>query len=165
MRTPLERPERFALGLVFMLVCGAVLAAMPPGQLARAHEETTARPWLTLLFGFIALAALFGSILVLIASLVGIPVALLGMFLLPVVLVAGYLTGAYVLGRLALSLARARPIEGRLGAVAAVAVGVVLLAVLRLVPILGWLVLIFAVILGLGAWFMRIARPGRAVGA
>ena len=42
------------------------------------------------------------------------------------------------------------------------AAGLVLLAIVRLVPILGWVVAVFAVIIGLGAWFMLLLRPRSA---
>ena len=79
--------------------------------------------------------------------------------LIPCVLALGYLTAAHSLGRLSLGLARVRPIGGWLGAFTACATGIVLLAVLRLIPVFGWLVLVFAVLVGLGGWFAIFLRP------
>jgi len=154
-----SRAVRFLVGVVVFLVLAALLAALVPARLAQAHERIVERPWLNLLLGVIATSALFGSILVLAVSIVGLPLIPVVLVLTPFVLALGYLTAAFSLGRLSLGLARVRPIGGWLGAFTATATGVVLLAILRLIPVVGWLVLVFAVVVGLGAWFALFVRP------
>jgi len=159
---PVSRALRFGVGVVVFLVFAAILAAVIPTRLAQAHERVVERPWLNLLLGVIATSALFGSILVLAISIIGLPLVPFVLLLAPFVLALGYLTAAFSVGRLSLGLARVRPIEGWLGVFTAMATGVVLLAILRLIPILGWLVLVFAVVVGLGAWFALLVRPRAA---
>lgn len=153
------RAVRFVVGVAVFLVLAAILAAIAPGRLALAHERVVERPWLNLLLGVIAASALFGSVLVLVLSIIGLPLVPVVLVLAPLVCALGYLTTAFTVGRLSLGLAHVRRMEGWLGAFTAMATGVVLLAVLRLVPIVGWLVLVFAVIVGLGGWFALLLRP------
>ena len=163
--TPTARAVRFLAGVVLFVLLAALFAAVAPGPLERAHEQAVRRPWLNLLMGIIATSAIFGSILVLVLSIVGIPLAPVVVVLAPFALAMGYLTAAFTVGRLSLGLARVRRMEGRLGVFVAMATGVVLLAILRLVPIFGWLVLVAAVVVGLGAWFSLLVRPRAAATA
>lgn len=162
---PGARAIRFLGGVVLFVLLAALFAAVAPGPLTRAHDQAVRRPWLNLLLGIIATSAIFGSILVLVLSIVGIPLAPLVVVLAPLVLAAGYLTAAFTVGRLSLDLARVRRLEGRLGVFVAMVTGVILLAVLRLIPIFGWLVLVAAVVVGLGAWFSLLLRPRAPVTA
>ena len=151
-----------AHGLGILLVLGVIFAALVPVGLARAHEGLRARPWLHLLYGFVATAALLGSFLLLLVSVIGIPLALVMALVVPLALLAGYLTAAYVIGSLLLGLVRVRLAQERLAAIAAVVVGLVVLALIKLIPVLGWSIAVVAVVMSLGAWFVMFARPRAA---
>lgn len=158
-RTPLDRGVAFGAGVLVMLVLAAIFAALVPRRLDEVYDRAAERPWLNLLLGVILLSGIFGSILVLAASIVGIPLIPVVILLAPIALLAGYLTAAFSLGRLSLGLAKIERRDGWLGAFIPMAVGVVLLAILRLIPIFGWVVLVLAVMAGLGAWFWVLLRP------
>lgn len=157
--TPVDRGVAFGVGLLVMLVLAAIFSALVPRRIEDAHERVVERPWLNLLLGVIVTSGVFGSILVLAVSIIGIPLIPVVILLAPVALLVGYLTAAYAVGRLSLDLARVRRREGWLGAFAPMAAGVALLAILRLIPIFGWVVLILAIVVGLGAWFSVLFRP------
>lgn len=158
-RTPLDRGVAFGVGVLVMLALAAIFAALVPRRLDEVHDRAAERPWLNLLLGGVLLSGIFGSILVLAASIIGIPLIPVVILLAPVALLAAYLTAAFSLGRLSLGLAKAQRRDGWLGVFTAMAVGVVLLAILRLVPIFGWMVLVLAITAGLGAWFSTLLRP------
>lgn len=157
-RSPVDRGVAFGVGILVTLILAAIFSALVPRRLDQAHAHVVERPWLNLLLGVVALSAIFGSILVLAVSIIGLPLVPVVILAAPVLLLAAYLTAAFSLGRLALDLARVRRREGWLGAFVPMAAGVVLLAILRLIPIFGWVVLILALAIGLGAWFSVFLR-------
>lgn len=138
-------------GLLFLMLIGALFALLFPRTLTRAQSKLSAKPWSGLLLGAVAVSALFGAMVVLGASIIGIPLVLLVALAVPFILMVGYLTAAYVLGHLALGLIRVKLVEGRLAALGSVLVGLVLLLIIGLIPILGWIVLVFATLFGIGA--------------
>lgn len=139
----------FLVTLAFLVVVAAALLAMAPRTVERLREETISRPWSSLAFGFLGLATLFGLVPVSAITLIGIP-------LVPVVLLAIILLwiASYLLGTYALSwrvLRALRPVEPTMVArLAAVTVGIVILALLNFVPFLGWLINLAVILLGLG---------------
>jgi hypothetical protein len=112
-------------------------------------------PWRDLLLGIVAISALFGSIIVLAVSLIGIPLIPLILLLIPFVVFAGYLTTAHAIG--ALIIARARGVPGSFWAgLGAMLLGVLILAIVTSIPLLGWVIAVIAVILGIGAWLALV---------
>lgn len=158
-RAAFDRGVAFGIGVIVMLVLAAIFSALAPRRLEQAHAGAVERPWLNLLLGLVAGSAIFGSILVLAVSIIGIPLIPVVILLAPLALLIGYLTAAFSVGRLSLGLAKVRLGDGWTGAFAAMATGVVLLAVIRLIPIFGWVVLVLAILVGLGAWFAYFLRP------
>ncbi len=155
-------------GVVFVLVVLALCALFAwllNKPLARARASLGERPWWTLLLGVVAISALIGSVPVLGVSIVGIPLVPVVVVLIPIALIAGYLTTAYVLGRLALSLTPIKLGTEGLATFVAIIVGLVALAILGLIPILGWVLAVLAGVIGLGSWialFLRRGQPATA---
>jgi hypothetical protein len=153
---------RIVVGLIVflgvMLVLTAIFAFVFKNRLARAREMLATHPWRDLFLGIVATSALFGSILVLAVSLIGIPLIPLIVLLTPFAILAGYLTSAYAVG--AALLGRPRYATGS-GAAAfgAILVGLIVLAIVSAIPLLGWVVAVLAVIIGIGAWFALIVTP------
>lgn len=136
----------------------ALVAAIAPGPLGDMRQRLIARPFATLGWGFLSLSALIGSGIVIGLTLVGLLVTPALMLLAVVAGFAGYVVGAYCLGAGILALFRARPEGPGLRALAAI-VGVVLAALLGLIPFLGWLFVQALALAGLGALIMSLLRP------
>jgi len=145
--------------IVTVTVLAAILAALMPEGLARIRSTLTGSPARSLWFGFLTLSAAIGAVVVLamtIIGLLGVPVAIalavLGGFL-------GYIVGAYALGVWLLSLigrdAPAQWIE-RAGSAA---VGAVVIALIGLIPFVGWLAVLALTLAGLGAMCITWFRP------
>ena len=151
----------FLSSLAVLIVLGAIYGLVFPQTLNRAELRIGTHPWGSALLGILALSALLGAIVVFALTIIGIPLALIALIAVPLALAAGYFTTAYYLGRFFLGVARIDLKIGRLGAVSAVIAGVILLMIVGLVPVLGWLVALGAVLLGIGAlsalWF-RVER-------
>jgi cytoskeletal protein CcmA (bactofilin family) len=145
--------------LTAVVLLGALFAFLFRGPLTRSSAIMRAHPWYTLLFGAIASSALFGSLVVFGASLIGVPLLPLVLIAIPFVLLAGYLTTAHVIGRMLLARRRQGAGTGVGTVFAAILIGVLVLAVLGWIPLLGWVVGVFAVIFGLGPWFLLAIAP------
>jgi cytoskeletal protein CcmA (bactofilin family) len=146
--------------LIIAILLGALFVLLFRGGLVRTAALMRGHPWYTLLFGGIAASALFGSLLVLGASLIGIPLLPLILILIPFILLGGYLTTAHWLGRLVLGRSR-NPAAGTGGwaAFGAMLLGILILALLGWIPLLGWVICVFATVFGLGPWFLLAFAP------
>ena len=141
--------------LFVLLALAAVLAWTAPAGLEQARLAVRDRPGRTMLVGLIALAALLGSVPVAAITIVGLLLLPVLAIALPVLLALGYLTGAYGVGRTAIALTGADPRPGWLAAFGGIVLGVVVLALLQLIPLIGWWLGLVALVAGLGAWCAR----------
>lgn len=153
------------VSFVSTLIVGLVLIRFFPGFTGVAVSYVGLRPWASLGYGFLILAAtpvLAGALLV---SVVGIPLALL--------IVAAYSCGIYF-ARIPVFVWAGRMLLGWFGREWspgwALAAGLFLYSLLTLIPIVGGLLTLAAALWGLGVGFMAIrefyaARPGRELGS
>jgi len=149
----------WTLGLMAM---AAVLAAAFPGFFGRVAQAARARLGWSALAGFLALAAIPLAVLVLLATVIGVPLALaalLGYFLL---LLVGYVAAGIALGDAALARWSAPRAAQRGWRALAAALGVLAIGLAALVPWVGGFVAFAALILGMGALLLqaRAPRPG-----
>lgn len=145
------------LGLFLVLISGSGLHAV-----GREIGERTGR---TALVGFLALIGVPVVFVVLLISVVGIPVALLLIPLVPLFSFYGMFALALVVGeRLLTTFDRPQAKD-----VWAMVAGVLLISVIRLIPVLGWIAFSVAALVGFGATVSRLwdyfqgrraARPG-----
>jgi hypothetical protein len=91
-------------------------------------------------------------------TVIGLPLALTLVWLYVAALLLGFLTAAFYLTEIALRALRraARPPRGT--RIAALAVVLIVLAAVRFVPIAGPLALALLLVVGVGAWTLRLSR-------
>lgn len=148
--------------LLFVLLgLAAVLAWAAPAALEQARLAVRDRPGRMILAGFLALAALLGSVPVAALTVIGLLLLPILLLALPIVLALGYLTGAYGVGRTVIAATGANPAPRWLTGFGAILLGVALLALLQLIPLVGWWIALLVLMAGLGAWLVRWtgARP------
>jgi cytoskeletal protein CcmA (bactofilin family) len=143
----------FALGLLLILLL--------PRFSIRSIDVLRAEPWLSLGIGAVILVAT--PIVALIAFIVGLLIGgwWLGLLLIPawiLTLAVGYVVSSFLLGRLVF----AQLGWGGYHDILALLGGLVILAVVTLVPVIGWLVGLAAVVFGAGALALTVARRTRA---
>lgn len=152
-----------ALTVVFSLIVlglAAVFAYVCRDRLAGTRAVIASRPWGDLLFGIIATSALFGSVVVLTMSLIGIPLIPLVVFATPFVIFAGYLTTAHAIGSVVIR--RARLLPGNFwAAFGAILLGAIVLGLAMAIPLVGWVIAVLAVVVGVGAWLALLVWPAR----
>jgi hypothetical protein len=150
-------------GLLGIFALGLLLIFLLPGLSSRAIDTERAQPWASLGIG--AAILVITPIVALIAFIVGIFIGFwwLGLLLIPLWILAlaiGYALSGFLLGRLIF----ARLGWGRYHDALALLGGLFVLTVVGLIPVIGWLIGLAAVLLGVGALALVVTwmRPARA---
>ena len=140
-----------AVLLAGLIVFGVVLLLLLPGFMLSAAQAIRSHFWKSLGLGFLVFIVTPVVAIIVIASVIGIPVGLALAALYPIALVVGYLTAAVFLGDLGARLIGRRP-ELTTGRRILWLIGtLILLALVRLIPIVGGIVVWLVVLIGLGA--------------
>lgn len=148
--------------LLLAILVGALLLAIVPRFSERVALAARTHPWPAMGWGCVGLILLFACIGLMVLSLLGIPLAVVLALATPPVLFVAYVLGAFALGTLVAQRLGRRIPSGWAGRLGLLAAGLVALALVGLLPVLGWLAGVATVLLGIGAAIMlwRAARPG-----
>jgi cytoskeletal protein CcmA (bactofilin family) len=145
------RAVRVGLGIVdfiWMLVVALVLVALAPAAVQTTADTLRARPWASLGWGALLLAAIPIAVVVLMVMVLGIPIGVL-------LLVAQVL--ALFISHASAGLALGQTVAPGVGSrYAAVALGVAVVALVTNVPYIGWLLRLVVVAVGFGAVVLAI---------
>lgn len=145
----------FALGLA---VLGIVLYLLLPAFTVEAAGTIGREPWKSLFLGLGVTAATPFAVVLLFATVIGIPLGLVVTALYLVTLVLGFLTAAFWLAEAGARLVRREAVLTTGWRILALVAAIALLLMVGAIPWLGGLVLVVAVLLGLGAWSLRTYR-------
>ncbi len=145
----------WSLGLMLL---AAVLVAALPATALRVAGTWRSRFGASLLWGFIVLVCWPVGAVLLLITLIGAPVALVAILLYPVLLLLGYVSSGVALGQWALQRAKPEATAQPNWRIGFAALGVLALALLAWVPLLGMLVALLAVLAGLGAMALQFQR-------
>jgi cytoskeletal protein CcmA (bactofilin family) len=162
---PMENMTFWIVSAVFRLLCalvaGLFVVMIMPKSTAFIADAVRQSPLKSLASGFVLLVIMPVLIGILLVTVIGIPIALVG---LAIFLVALYLSQVFVgtaIGRVIL------PDNwgnfGRGYNLLAMVIGVIIIAALRAIPVpyVGWVVTAIVTILGLGALIVGLSRRGR----
>jgi hypothetical protein len=146
--------------LIGILALGLILIFLLPGVSTRAIDTERAQPWASLGIG--AAILVITPIIALLVFIVGIFLGFwwLGLLLIPLWILAlaiGYVVSGFLLGRLIF----AQLGWGRYHDALALLVGLFVLAVIGVIPVIGWLVGLVALILGAGALALVVTQRVR----
>jgi cytoskeletal protein CcmA (bactofilin family) len=146
--------------LIGILALGLLLIFLLPSWSTRAIDTERAQPWASAGIG--AAILVITPIVALIVFIVGIFLGFwwLGLLLIPLwilVLAIGYVVSGFLLGRLIF----AQLGWGRYHDALALLAGLFVLAVVGLIPVIGWLVGLVALILGAGALALVVTQRAR----
>lgn len=144
--------------LLAALVAGAVVVLLLPRRAVAVADAVRERPFPALLWGLGLLVLVPIVLIILMVTVIGIPIALIG---LASYLAALYLSQVFVglaLGRLAINRSRFGGDAGRGINLLAMALGVIVLTLVRLIPIVDVAVAIVTALLGLGALALAVRR-------
>ncbi|MFJ7750944.1 hypothetical protein ACIQXM_13420 [Arthrobacter sp. NPDC097144] len=156
-----EKFVGWLLGLLYSLVALSLVAVLAgwlfPRLLHRVTDRLLPRPWKALLVGFVASIAVPLVVLLLLATVIGAPLALAVLLVWILLTLATFVFGAYFIGRLIF--------RGNQHPVIKALVGGLILVVALHIPWLNIVVWLAMVFLGLGAQLLAIydRRPWRRV--
>ena len=152
----------FTVGVLIVAALALAAASLAPVRVEDAVERSFLAPGATLWAGIVTLSLVLGGAAVLALTGIGalaLPLILFAAFLLGA---AGYVLGAYAVGARILrgdTAAAPESFGPRLGAAL---LGAFVVALLSLVPFLGWLITLGVALFGLGALLPSRARIGEA---
>jgi hypothetical protein len=145
--------ERFLHGWVWtmglMLLAGIIAGALP-GPSQRMAQELSERPWMTLLLGLIALTSIPVAAVLIMITIIGIPIGILGLLGYAVLLPIGYVWLSVVLGGLLLERVKPETAARTAWRVGAAVVTMLAIALLAKVPFAGGFVKLAALACGVG---------------
>ena len=161
--------ERFLRGWLWtagLVVLAALLAGALPGPSARMAVELRERPWLTPLLGLVALSTIPVAAVLLMVTVIGIPIALLGLIGYAALLLLGYVWLAVAVGGLLLDRIKPEVAAQSAYRAGAAVLAMLALALLARTPFIGGLVVFTALVVGVGmivgAIFRRRQPPAPA---
>jgi cytoskeletal protein CcmA (bactofilin family) len=140
-----------AVLLAGLIICGVILLLLLPGFTVSAARTIGGHPWRSLGLGFLLFFMIPIVAIVLMITIIGIPAGLVVGALYPVTLLLGYLTTAVFLAERGGRLVGPRPELSTGGRIVALVVVLIVLAIVRLIPFIGWMIAWLAMVIGLGA--------------
>ena len=156
-------PAAFGIWTLGLMVLAAVLVTAFPRISTRVTETARTRFGWSLLAGFLALVAIPAAVVVLLATVIGIPLALLALLDYFALLLVGYVAAGAALGDAVLERWLAGRATHRGWRALFAALGVLAIGIVALVPWLGALVAFLALIAGMGAMVLMLKpRAGPA---
>jgi predicted acyltransferase (DUF342 family) len=149
------------LWLIGWIVAGSVLLALWPGFSRAVADVAVHRPWMALLTGLLLLVCAPVAIVLSMITVIGIPLALVGICLYLVMLALGYLASAAALGEWLLPrLRRGGEILTQQRILMFVGVMVVLFVLTR-IPVVGGAVRLVVILVGVGSLLMAASARYR----
>ena len=164
-RTPAERFLRGWLWTAGLIVLAALIAAALPGPSQRMARELRARPWITPLLGLIALTVIPVAAVLAMITVIGIPLGLLALFGYAALLLVGYAWLAVVVGGLLLDRINPEAAAQSAWRVGAAMLAMLTLAILARLPFVGGLVMMVALVVGVGMIVAAVMRRDEATPA
>jgi len=147
-----------------LLVAGGILLAAAGGLMDRVAAIGRQRPGASIGAGLATLAVWAMAALLLIFTLIGAPLGALLFLALPLIVMLGYVTGALAL-TLAAWRSLGKPLPGGLGRFGLLALGLLVLAIVGLIPVAGFIVGLLVTLAGIGATALALRGPGQAAAA
>lgn len=179
--TRLETPEGWSAGrargpalswfhplfLVSMLICGMLLYLLFPNAVSGAERAIRQYPLRSLLIGLALLFTVPPVAILFMVTVVGLPIGFTLLLLYPLALLLGYLATAFFVGRqIAMAMKHTEPLTWKKQTLF-LALSLLALSIALAVPFLGGLILILAVVVGIGGWAvwtqMNYRAPRRAI--
>jgi cytoskeletal protein CcmA (bactofilin family) len=144
-----------------LLVVASVWVLALPGFARRVAQTLRNRFPLSLLLGFALLVCIPVAAVLFMVTIIGVPLALATLALYPVLLLAAYVGSGVALGDWALTRFLPDRASSRVASVAAAMLGVLVIGVLARLPWAGGIVMVLALLAGLGALGLQLARPAQ----
>lgn len=136
------------LGFLMILLVGVIIVLLAPRRTALFADSIRKRPWLSLGWGALILFATPIAVIVACITIVGIPLGLIALALYAIAIYLSQIPVALFIGRWIIG--RFRGVESRAILVGALALGLAIISLLKLIPYFGFVIGLATVLFGLG---------------
>jgi len=154
-------PSPWAFSGVFTasaFLLGLLVSLASPKGVAGIASAFRRQPWVSGLLGLVVLAVLpvltITLFVLLLATVIGIPLAFLLILALPIVLFLSYVFGGIVIGDLVMN--RTGEAAGFGLRAGSMLVALLVIGLISVIPLLGWLIAMIVFCIGLGAWTVAL---------
>ncbi len=137
------------IAFLMILVVGIIIILTVPRRMASVADSVRTKPWPSLGWGAVILFATPIAAIIVCFTVIGIPVGLIALALYGIGIYLSQIPVALLIGRLIFR--RLTEVESKGLLVGALALGLVILVILRLIPFLGFWVGLATALFGLGA--------------
>lgn len=137
------------IAFLMILVVGIIIILIAPRRTALVADSVRAKPWPSLGWGAVILFATPIAAIIVCFTVIGIPVGLIALALYGIAIYLSQIPVALLIGRLIIR--RSTDVESKGLLVGALALGLVILVILRLIPFLAFWVGLATALFGLGA--------------
>jgi cytoskeletal protein CcmA (bactofilin family) len=144
------------LAFLMILLIGIILVLVMPRRMALMSDTIKAKPWWSLGWGAVILFATPVAALVVLITIIGIPLALIGLALWGIAIYLSQIPAALFIGRWLLGYFNKTDSRGVM--VGALALGLAILCLLRMIPYLGFFIGLAAALFGLGAALVSLKK-------
>ncbi len=137
------------LGFLMILVIGIVLIVITPRKISAMAKSIQSHPWQSLGWGALILFITPIAAIIVCFTVIGIPIALITLALYGIAIYLSQIPVSILIGRLILT--RSREVESKGMLIAALAIGLAILALLKWIPVVGFIVSLATVLFGIGS--------------
>jgi len=141
----------FLVSLLFFLVLGALMLGFMPKRLETLRSGIASAPGRSMLIGVIGLSMLFGMVLIIGMTIVGLPFVPIVILAIIITWIFGYALGAYSIAMRVWSAFGSPKEPGNVTRLLVFAAAITLIALLNFIPFVGWIANYTLVLLGVGA--------------
>ena len=163
-----EKGERAAkrAGIAFwfmytiaLVLVGLIMSAVFPDQTNRVVGVISQSPWKSIGLGLLFLVVVPVAIVIALVTVVGIPAAIIAGLLYAIIIYVSRIYISVWIGRKAIGALKKRQITTVFWPLV---VGVIIIALIGLIPFIGWIFRLFCLLISLGALSLAALRPAEA---
>jgi hypothetical protein len=139
-----------AIWITGLMLLAAIIAGALPGPVRRMEDELRTRPWLATLLGIVALIGIPIAAVIVMVTIIGIPLGLLGILGYVALLLIGYVMTSVVVSGMLLDRYKAEAATRTAWRVGAAVLAMLVIASAAHVPYVGGFIALTALVVGVG---------------
>lgn len=150
------------LGFLMIFIIGIIIILIASRRVTAMANSVQSHPWQSLGWGAVILIVAPIAAIIVMITVIGIPLGIISLVLWGIAIYLSQLPVALLIGRLIIK--QNQELESKGLMIGALALGLFLLLVLRLIPFIGWVVGLLTVVFGLGTLITAARRTPEIAG-
>jgi cytoskeletal protein CcmA (bactofilin family) len=147
------------ISTIALVLVGLIISSVFPNQTNRVVGAISQSPWKSIGLGLVFLVVVPVAIVIALVTVVGIPAAIIAGFLYAIIV---YVSRIYIgvwIGRKVIGALKRKQITSLFWPLV---VGITIIALIGLIPFIGWIFRLFCLLIGLGALSLAVLRSAEA---